>query len=53
MVNEKHEIVGMLSLSDLVRKAGIEASVIATTREHSARRKTKLTARAEKIITAA
>ena len=29
VVNEKHEVVGMLSLSDLVRKAGIEASVIA------------------------
>jgi CBS domain-containing protein len=31
VVNEKHEVVGMLSLSDLVRKAGIEASVIAET----------------------
>ena len=31
VVNEKHEIAGMLSLNDLVRKAGIEATVIATT----------------------
>jgi hypothetical protein len=29
VVNEKHEIVGILSLSDLVRTAGIEASLIA------------------------
>jgi CBS domain-containing protein len=31
VVNEKHEVVGILSLSDVVRKAGIEASVIAAT----------------------
>jgi len=31
VVNEKHEVVGMLSLSDLVRKARVEASVIAAT----------------------
>ena len=29
MVNEKHEVVGTLSLGDVVRKAGIEASVVA------------------------
>ena len=28
VVNEKHEVTGMLSLGDLVRKAGIKASVI-------------------------
>ena len=31
VVNEKHEVAGILSLSDLVCKAGIEASDIATT----------------------
>ncbi len=29
VVNEKHELVGMLSFGDLVRKANLEASVIA------------------------
>jgi len=29
VVNEKHELVGMLSLGDVVRKASIEASVVA------------------------
>jgi len=28
VVNQKHEVTGMLSLGDLVRKAGIKASVI-------------------------
>ncbi|MGB8113085.1 MAG: CBS domain-containing protein [Candidatus Sulfotelmatobacter sp.] len=31
VVNEKHEVVGILSLSDVARKAGVEASVIAAT----------------------
>jgi CBS domain-containing protein len=31
VVNEKHEVAGMLSLSDLVCKAGIEATAIAAT----------------------
>ncbi len=31
VVNEKHEVVGMLSLGDVVRKAGFEASVVAAT----------------------
>jgi CBS domain-containing protein len=31
VVNEKHEVAGMLSLSDLVCKAGLDASEIATT----------------------
>ena len=53
VVNEKHEVVGMLSLSDLVREAGIEASVIAGTLQsicepaHAAKQRT------ERIITAA
>lgn len=28
VVNEKHEVVGMLSFADLVRKSGIEANPI-------------------------
>ena len=28
VVNDKHEVVGMLSFSDLVRKAGIEANAV-------------------------
>jgi CBS domain-containing protein len=53
VVNEKHEVVGMLSLGDLVRKAGIEANAIAAALQsicepmHSARK------RIERIITAA
>ncbi len=31
VVNEKYEIVGIVSLSDLARTAGIEAAAIATT----------------------
>jgi CBS domain-containing protein len=31
VVNEKHEIVGMLSISDLLRKAGMEAGVMTAT----------------------
>jgi len=53
VVNERHEIAGMLSLSDLVSKAGIEASAIAATLRsiceptHAAKKRT------ERIITAA
>ena len=48
VVNEKHEIVGILSLSDLARMAGIEPSLIAAVpAEHAAKQ------RIGRIITAA
>jgi CBS domain-containing protein len=53
VVNEKHEVVGMLSLGDLVRKARIEASLITATLRsicepaHAAKQRTA------RIITAA
>jgi CBS domain-containing protein len=53
VVNEKHEVVGMLSLSDLVRKAGIEASVIAATLRSICEPAHGTEQRIERIITAA
>jgi CBS domain-containing protein len=53
VVNEKHEVVGMLSLSDLVRKAGIEASVIAGTLQSICEPAHAAEQRTERIITAA
>ncbi len=53
VVNEKHEVVGMLSLSDLVRKAGIEASVIAGALRSICEPAHGTEQRIERIITAA
>jgi CBS domain-containing protein len=53
VVNEKHEVVGMVSLSDLVRKAGIEASVIAATLQSICVPAHGTKQRIERIITAA
>ena len=53
VVNEKHEVVGMLSLSDLVRKAAIEASVIAATLQSICEPAHAAEQRTERIITAA
>lgn len=53
VVNEKHEVVGMLSLGDLVRKAGIEASVIAATLQSICEPAHAAKQRIERIITAA
>jgi len=53
VVNEKHEVVGMLSLGDLVRKARIEASVIAATLQSICEPAHATKQRTERIITAA
>jgi CBS domain-containing protein len=53
VVNEKHEIVGVLSLSDLVRKAGIEATVIAATFRSICQLPHAVKQRVERFITAA
>jgi len=53
VVNEKHEVTGMLSLGDLVRKAGIEASVIAATLQSICGPTQGAKRRTERIITAA
>ena len=53
VVNEKHEVTGMLSLGDLVRKAGIEASVTAATLQSICGRTQGAKRRTERIITAA
>jgi len=53
VVNEKHEIVGLLSLSDLLRKAGIEASTIAATLRSMCESAHAAPQRVERIITAA
>jgi CBS domain-containing protein len=53
VVNEKHEIVGLLSLSDLVGKAGIEAGVIAATLRSICEPAHAPKQRIERIITAA
>ena len=53
VVNEKHEIVGMLSLGDLVRKAGMEASVIAATLRSICKPAHGTEQRIERIITTA
>lgn len=53
VVNEKHEIVGMLSLSDLVHKAGLEASVISAALQSICEPVHAAKQRIERIITAA
>ena len=53
VVNEKHEIAGMLSLSDLVRKAGIEEGVIAAALRSICEPAHAPKQRIERIITAA
>ncbi|MBZ5549083.1 MAG: CBS domain-containing protein [Acidobacteriia bacterium] len=53
VVNEKHEVAGMLSLGDLVRKAGVEASVIAATLQSICEPVHAGKQRIERIITAA
>ena len=53
VVNEKHEIVGMLSFGDLVRKAGLEASAIVTALRSICEPMRSAKKRIERIITAA
>jgi len=53
VVNERHEIVGMLSLSDLARKADIEAGVIAAALQKICEPGGTTRQRVERIITAA
>ena len=53
VVNEKHEVVGMLSLGDVVRKGRIEASVIGATLESICEPTHSTKQRIERIITAA
>ncbi len=53
VVNEKHEIAGMLSLSDLVCKSGIEAGVITATLRNICEPAHRAKQRIERIITAA
>ena len=53
VVNEKHEVVGIVSLSDLVRKAHIDASAIATTLESICEPTHPTKERIERFITAA
>ena len=53
VVNEKHEIVGMLSFGDLVRKAGLEASAIVAALRSICEPTRSATKRMERIITAA
>jgi CBS domain-containing protein len=53
VVNERHEVVGMLSLGDLVRKAGIEASVVGTVLQSICQPAHGLKQPIERIITAA
>ena len=53
VVNEKHEVTGIVSLGDLVRKAGIEVGVVAVTLQSICERP-RVTARPiEQIIAAA
>ena len=53
VVNEEHEVVGILSLSDLVRKAGIDASVLAAALKSICEPAHAAKQRIERIITAA
>ena len=53
VVNEKHELVGMLSLGDVVHKARIEASLIVATLESIFEPTHSTKQRIERIITAA
>ncbi len=53
VVNEKYEVVGIVSLSDLARMAGIEASVIAATLQAICEPAHATKQHATRIITAA
>jgi CBS domain-containing protein len=53
VVNEKHEVVGIVSLSDLVRKADVESSLIATTLQCICEPAPRTEGRTERFITAA
>ncbi|MBZ5685483.1 MAG: CBS domain-containing protein [Acidobacteriia bacterium] len=53
VVNEKHEIVGMLSLGDLVRKAGIEANLVVRALQTICQPAHATEQKIERIITAA
>jgi len=53
VVNEKHEIVGILSLSDLARMAGIEANLIAAALQSICQPAHAAKQRIGRIITAA
>jgi len=53
VVNEKHEVVGMLSLGDVVRKAGIEAGVVASALQRICEPAPAAERRIERIIAAA
>jgi len=53
VVNEKHEVAGILSLSDLVCKAGIEATAIAATLRNICEPAHGAKQRIERIIRAA
>ena len=53
VVNEKHEVVGIVSLSDLVRKADVESSLIATTLQSICEPTPRTEGRTERFITAA
>ncbi len=53
VVNEKHEVVGILSLGDVVRKGGMEAGVIAATLQSMCEPAHGTKPRIERIIPAA
>jgi CBS domain-containing protein len=53
VVDEKHEIVGMVSLSDLARKADIEASLIGAAFQSICEPAAKSESRVDRMITAA
>jgi len=53
VVNEKHEVVGILSLGDVVRKAGVEANVVAAALRRICGPTQGAKRRTERIITAA
>lgn len=53
VVNEKHEVVGIVSLGDVIGKAGIEASVIAATLQKICEPMHGTKQRAARIIAAA
>lgn len=53
VLNERHEVVGMLSLGDLVRKAGLEASAIVAVLQSICEPAQATKQRIERIITAA
>jgi CBS domain-containing protein len=53
VINEKHEVVGMLSLGDLVRKAGLEAAPIVAALQSICQPAQTTKQRSERIVTAA